>query len=263
MHACKIEYGTVIAIGDRPADIRYMPAVSTGSLPAPFLLLGFVQPSLAMLSTWLLVPCLCSTFITAEVVCNPTLAPQWVPSLGSCNYAIRELEIFGAQCGSLPLIWTAIPGGAGAVRLPLMFTGQGPDYTPPTRIWCIVMVLWQPRPDSPVPPPTLSDLFPFTAVLHAARNIRDVCLSGWPWSRPTLGRQWIMPNEWVDVQLGFVIGPPFTNKNRHEIGGQRGRMIVHLADGSNRTAIVPALNASHSTCDTLLGLGAGRLRTIE
>ena len=209
--------------------------------------------NLALLLIWLLIPYLCSKTTTAETICNPDDPPPLVPSVGSCNYAISRLEALCQRCGSLPLIWTGIPAGPGAVNLPLTILGQGPDYQPPTRVWCTLLILWQPRPNSRVPPPTLADFFPINRVLYAAKNIRNMCLMDSPWSLPRLGREWILPNQWVDVQLGYVVAPSY--------GGHGDRVTVHMADGSNQTVNAHPLEAGHDACEDLMNLGRGSLRT--
>ena len=201
----------------------------------------------------LLIVQLCSIIAKADVICNRQLPPSFLPSLGSCQYAIKRLEAINAQCGASPVIWTAQPGGFGAFRLPLMFVGQGPDYTPPSRIWCSVLVLWQPRTGAPMPPPTLTDVFPFSSVLYAARRIVNICLVDRPRSPPGLGREWIMPNEWVDVQTGIILNTAHLQEYHHLPSPEDRSTSVLLADGSRVNATV--IHTSELRCGSITTLG--------
>ena len=217
-----------------------------------------------MLWFWSLVLHLHFSLSTAEVICSSQV-PTWaLPPIASCNYAIQRLERINNLCGPLPVIWSGLPGGGAAVRLPLMFVGQGPDYTPPSRLWCNIMIMWQPRPGSQAPPPTLSDFFPFRAVLFAAKSIRDVCMVAWPRSPPMLGRAWILPNQWVDVQFGVVVGSQVSD-GVHNIStiADDGMVLVQLADGSNRTVLATAVKEDDFTCGKLIGQGNGLSGSIQ
>lgn len=203
-----------------------------------------------------------SALTSAEVICNPSIPRTVLPELASCDYAISYLEYISAQCGPWPTILTAQPGGLGAIRLPLAAWGHGPHYTPSTPRWCVILVLWQPRPGSRPPPPTLSDIFYFDAVVQAAKSIREVCFNegrGWI---PMIGREWIEPNAWIDVQFGVVIPPSGGDGEYGKTESTGGNVTVLLADGSNRT-VVPSLIDGNDTCGRLIGLeseGSGVLK---
>ena len=101
-----------------------------------------------------------------------------------------------------------------------------------------------------MPPPTLADFFPLSFVVTAARRIRDTCLVEWPWQQRMLGREWIAPNEWVDVQLGVVFGPR-SSRMGAEVNGSTvddGVVTVYMADGSNGTVRARVVNDSHFAC---------------
>ena len=206
----------------------------------------------------LLIIRLWSRLSTAEVFCNNLWPQHYLPSMSSCNFAIARLVTLSNQCGHQPVIWSGLPSGPGAVRLPLTIVGQGAGYTPPTNNWCTVLVLWQPRPGTRLPPPTLTDFFPLDFVVNAARQIRDQCLAEWPWAVPSLGRQWILPNEWVDVQLGVVFGPGQRILNVPVNGSvfDDEMVTVHTADGSNRTIRALAVHESSFECSRSNGFKA-------
>lgn len=130
-------------------------------------------------------------------------------------------------------------------------------------MWCNILVVWQPRPGSSAPPPTLSDVFPFSAVLYAAYNIRNYCLTPRSGAQPTLGREWILQNEWVDVQFGVVNGPPYLNGVDDKVAVDEGMMTVHLVDGSNRTVVASVLDESQISCGSLARPGNGSLESIQ
>ena len=201
----------------------------------------------------LLVVHVCSIIAKADVICNTQLPPSFLPSLGSCQYAIKRLEAINAQCGASPVIWTAQPGGLGAFRLPLMFVGQGPDYNPPSRIWCSILILWQPRTGSSTPPPTLADIFPFSSVLYAARRIKNICLIDRPGSPPGLGREWILPNEWIDVQIGIILNSGHLTDYHDSPLLEERSMSVLLANGSQVDASV--IHVSQLRCENMSTLG--------
>lgn len=136
-----------------------------------------------------------------------------------------------------------------------MFVGQGPGYTPPSRIWCTLLILWQPRPSSPMPPPTLADVFPFRRLLEAAEAIRDICWGGshGTGAAPVLGRMWVLPNEWVDVQFAVSIGPPsIENRRNVSEGRQGGGTRVLLADGSHTTYTASGSSLNNTACSGLI-----------
>ena len=70
-----------------------------------------------------------------------------------------------------------------------------------------------------------------------------------------LGREWIEPNEWVDVQFGIVSAAMglASLRNAPAIGDKT--LTVHLWDGSNRTIVAPAFNESHAPCSSMFELG--------
>lgn len=179
----------------------------------------------------------------------------------ACDYALHRLASIAGQCPDEPIIFTAYSSSPDAAHLPLTFVGQGLDYTPSSRIWCVLLVLWQPRPVSRPPPPTLADLFPFSRLLQTAEEIKDVCWGSSPGAvpLPTIGRAWVLPNQWVDVQFGVVFGPPSLEKaNVASEEVQRSKMRVLLADGSHKTLNTPAINFLNATCGGSTGHVGGQ-----
>lgn len=136
-----------------------------------------------------------------------------------------------------------------------MFVGQGSDYTPPTPVWCALLVLWQPKLSARLPPPTLADLFPFTWLLEAAEAIRDFCWGGGygMGSIPVLGRTWVLPNEWVDVQFGVVMRPTGFTESLNVSQKKGPETTVLLADGSNMTLTPSTFDRHGLTCGGLMG----------
>ena len=95
---------------------------------------------------------------------------------------------------------------------------------------CVISILWQPTDPRPV---ASFDIFAFSKILSAAHSIRDQCIKGSEQFHPRLGRAWIEPREWVDVQFGYVLGPSGLAVNASDVGS--GNLTLRLADGSNRT----------------------------
>ena len=150
-----------------------------------------------------------------------------------------------------------------------MFVGAGPDYTPVSPVWCAIMILWQPRPTAR-PAVEGRDVFPFSKVLKAANGIEDRCLRDRAGSRRMIGREWMEPNEWVDVQFGGVFGPKVLGGlGLRNFGGGNdsgdgagNRLRVMMADGTNMSVVPSALNEVRG-CGGLLSFGNGTARTIE
>ena len=111
------------------------------------------------------------------------------------------------------------------------------------------------------------DVFRFSKVLRAANGIRDRCLRDAPGLRRMVGREWVEPNEWVDVQFGGVFGPDWLSGwgifsgGDGVVGGGRELRVV-LADGTNMT-VVPSVFNEVRGCGGLLNLGNGTTGTIE
>ena len=109
------------------------------------------SPNLPMFPIALLT--LFATLCTAEVICNPRVPPNLIPPLQSCDYAIRRLEVVQQGCGPDPIVFSPTAAGPNVLSLPAIYVGAGPGYTPPTPVWCAIMILWvtfsEPRlPDS-------------------------------------------------------------------------------------------------------------------
>ena len=117
----------------------------------------------------------------------------------------------------------------------------------------MVSILWQPKPGVR-PPVTSLDLFPFNKILVAANGIRNFCLQGSEQYHPRLGRAWIGPHDWVDVQFGSVLGPRGFAINASDFGS--GGLTVRMADGSNQTVTSSMLGQS-GNCGAAPGLEDG------
>lgn len=88
-------------------------------------------------------------------------------------------------------------------------------------------------------------MFPFSKVLGAAERVRGKCLDprGAVGTWRMLGREWVGPRWWVEVQFAGVWGPEVMGMGmgddsagyEEEIGGGRrsGMVNVILADGTN------------------------------
>ena len=153
------------------------------------------------------------------------------------------------------------------LSLPAIFIGAGPGYLPTGQVLCAVIILWQPRPRAQ-PAVEERDVFRFSKVLKAANGIRDLCLEGWMGRRRMIGREWVEPNEWVDVQFGGVSGPEVVkgwgNSSGSDDGvvGRRGELRVILADGTNMSVLPSVFNEVRG-CGGLLNLGNGTAGTID
>ncbi|KAL9066246.1 MAG: hypothetical protein Q9161_007703 [Pseudevernia consocians] len=208
-----------------------------------------------------LLTALLATLSTAEIICNPNVPPNLVPPLASCDYAIHRLEVMQQQCGTTPMIFSPSAHGPDALALPAVFIGAGPGYTPAAKVWCAIMILWQPRPRA-APAVDGRDVFRFSKVLGAANGIRDRCLMRDGLGlRRMIGREWVEPNEWVDVQFGGVFGPEvlrgwgnFSGGDGVVGGGME--LAVMMADGSN-VSVVPSVLNEVGGCGGLLNVGNG------
>ena len=78
-----------------------------------------------------------------------------------------------------------------------------------------------------------------------------------------LGREWIMPNEWVDVQLGVVIAPRTLQGESNGSVTENEIVTVHLADRSNETVDALAFNSNQISCGRLASLGNGTFENIQ
>lgn len=88
-------------------------------------------------------------------------------------------------------------------------------------------------------------MFPFSRVLGAAGRVRSKCLDphGAVGTWRTLGREWVSPRWWVEVQFAGVWGPEVMgmgmgmgndSADYEAEGGRRSGMVnVRLADGRN------------------------------
>ena len=126
---------------------------------------------------------------------------------------------------------------------------------------CVIHILWQSKPRVR-PPLTPIDLFPFNKILVAAYGIRDQCLKASEQYHPRLGRAWIGPHDWVDVQFGSVLGPRGLAINASDVGS--GGLTVRMADGSNQT-VTSSMLGQIGNCGPATGLedgtGANILKT--
>ena len=173
---------------------------------------------------------------SAEFICNPRVPPPLLPSVASCDYAIRRLEHTDQQRGSGDIIFSPIATEPHGISLPATFLGVGPGYTPVTPVWCIILILWQPRPSAQVPQETF-DVFSFSKILQAANSIRDRCLIRRRGHTPQIGREWVAPHQWVDVQFGGIWGPEITMLKANASNNvlRAGHLTVYIADGTNMT----------------------------
>ena len=167
----------------------------------------------------------------AEIICNPNVPYNLIPELASCDYALRQLVTTQQQCGSRNIIFSPSARGAFVHSLPSIFVGAGPDYTPAGDTWCTVLILWQPRPTAR-PPRVDEDIFPFWKILRAAYGIREQCMVGRPGHLPQIGRTWIKPNEFVDVQIAGVFPSEVGDRVSGDALLEGKNMTLILADGS-------------------------------
>lgn len=168
-----------------------------------------------------------SSLVSASVHCSTLIPPHAVPSLESCDAALQALERTNAQCGPDKVVFSPTATGARVVRLPAVYIGS--EQAPTTDLICVISILWQPKPGARRSL-TSVDLFPFGNILDAAYNIRNWCIRSSAHYYPRLGRAWIGPHNWVDVQFGSVLGPRGLAINASDVGG--GGLTVRWADGS-------------------------------
>ena len=169
--------------------------------------------------------------VSADVYCSSLIPPYAVPPLESCDAALRALEVAGAECGTGNIIFGPTSSGPRAVRLPAMYIGTG-SQDPMSGLICVISILWQPQ-RRVRPPIVWIDIFPFRNIITAAYDIRDQCIKGSEQYHPRVGRAWIEPHNWVDVQFGSVLGPRGLVANASDVGS--GALTVRLADGSIQT----------------------------
>lgn len=201
---------------------------------------------------------------SAEVICNNYLPHTLIPELQSCDYALRRLEITHQQHGSGNLIFSPTAEGAFVFSLPEIFIGAGADYTPSARTWCAIMITWQPR-HITREPQVKEDVFPFSQILQAARDIRKRCLVGRPRHTPTIGREWIRPSQFADVQFGGVF-PRNLNGikgNGSDTSEEDTNLTVYLADGSNLTFASNALGGTREYGSSIIRIGNGNPSTAQ
>lgn len=82
-----------------------------------------------------------------------------------------------------------------------------------------------------------------------------------------MGREWVEPNEWVDVQFGGVWGPEVLSGEGNFSGGGRvgvggGKVTGMLADGTNVSVVASVLDEVGG-CGGLLRLGNETVGSIE
>lgn len=114
-----------------------------------------------------------------------------------------------------------------------------------------------------MPPPTQTDIFPFNAVLYSARRIRNICLLDRPGSPPMLGKEWVKPHEWIDVQLGIMLEAPRGAGYRDVSAIDDGMMTMLLADGTHRTVKASEIHETRVGCGNLTVFGGGTVGNIQ
>ncbi|KAL2038001.1 hypothetical protein N7G274_009221 [Stereocaulon virgatum] len=138
-----------------------------------------------------------ATLISAETICEPTL-PGQMPTLASCDIALRKLEDYLIRCPEGRILVGPIASEHG-IRLPLYFTGFSP-VPPIPHYRCVLRVIWQRRQERQ--PVASFDFLKASDIQQAAFRIRDQCVKGSESRNSQLGREWILPREWVLVSLG-------------------------------------------------------------
>ena len=194
-------------------------------------------PALPMWVSWLM-PFLWASSSTAEVICNPSVPQNLLPELASCDYALHQLEFEQRRRGHGNIIFSPSAKGAYVYELPSIYVGAGPNYTPAALTWCAILILWQPRPTAK-PPLFDEDVFPFDKVLRAAYDIRNQCLLGKPGKLPQIGREWISPSEFVDVQIAGVFAPvkgAIVQMNNDRLPAANANVTLQSADGTYTNA---------------------------
>lgn len=192
------------------------------------------------------------TLVSANVYCSTLIPPYAVPPLESCDAALVALEQANAQCGPGNVIFSTTATGARVLRLPAVYI-DSERQAPTSDLICVISILWQPKPGVR-PSLTSLDLFPFSKILGAAYDIRNQCLKSSEQYYPRLGRAWIGPHDWVDVQFGSVLGPRELAVNASDVGS--GDLTVRLADGANQT-VTSSMLAQIGGCGAATGFEDG------
>ena len=199
------------------------------------------------------------SLVSAYVSCSTLIPPYAVPPLESCDAALRALEQKNTQCGPGNVVFSPAASGARVQRLPAVYIGS--EQAPTTDLICVISILWQPKPGVR-PSLTSVDLFPFSNILDAAYNIRNWCIKSSEVYHPRLGRAWIGPHNWVDVQFGSVLGPRGLAINASDVGS--GGLTVRWANGSNQT-VTSSMLGQVENCGAATGfedgMGANILET--
>jgi len=109
------------------------------------------------------------------------------------------------------------------------------------------------------------DAFPFSKILQAARGIRNRCLVGRPGHKPTIGREWIRPSQFVDVQFGGVFprNVDGIKGNLSDTSEEDTNLTVYLADGSNLTFASNALGGTREYGSSIMRIGNGNPSTAQ
>ena len=190
--------------------------------------------------------------VSANVYCSTLIPPYAVPPLESCNSAIVALEQENARCGPGNVIFSPTSSGARILHLPAVYIDS--EQLPLTSdLLCVISILWQPKPGAR--PAIMSlDLFPFQKILSAAYDIRNQCIKSSQQYYPRLGRAWIGPHDWVDVQFGSVLGPRGLGVNASDF--ESGNLTVKLADGTNQT-VASAMLGQIGGCGSATGFEDG------
>ena len=184
-----------------------------------------------------------SSLVSASVHCSTLIPPYAVPPLESCDAAIQTLERVNQQCGPGNVVFSPTATGSRVCRLPVVYIGS--EQAPTTDLICVISILWQPKPGARRSLTSL-DLFPFGNILDAASNIRNWCIKSTVQYHPRLGRVWIGPHNWVDVQFGSVLGPRGLAINASDVGS--GGLTVRWADGSIQNVTSSMLGQSGDCC---------------
>ena len=194
-----------------------------------------------------------SALVSADVYCSTLVPPYAVPPLESCNAAFRALEQAGARCGTDILIFGPTSSGLRSVRLPVMYLSPQPQDPIPGLV-CVISILWQPK-RGVRPPREEFDIFAFSKILRAAYNILNECIKSSGTVHARLGRAYIEPHEWVDVQFGSVLAPREFAVNASDVGS--GGLTVRMTDGSNQTVASSTLVGQMGDCGAATGFENG------
>lgn len=169
-----------------------------------------------------------ATLTSAETICEPSL-PSKMPTLASCDIALRDLEDYLIRCprGKLIVGPTASKHG---IHLPIYFIDS--SIFPPIPLYrCVIKVVWQPKQERR--PVADFDILKAGDIQQAAFRIRDQCVKGHESRNPQLGIEWMLPREWVLVQFGSAI--PTAGLDGNSTNADNRMTSVVWGDGTNQT----------------------------